>query len=742
MVNPISQQTQQQIQSLSPDAYSRLSDALNRFAGGRGLAYLHGPEEFALAQQVIRETGMDRSVDRGMAMEQWKTQMKTPGDYVKDGVYYGTPTTQTPSWYTDFKAGIQPPSNQDVAMGKTNSQVQQPYLQQEQIGVYQGIPETKIYYYEPSTNLKREATQSEFDWFQQQTSVLRASTQPVPFWQVPLSKVSGEVQQIGRNIKQDFLGGVERIRPLVEPIVEKIPPEIREFGKVTEPAGVVNWNSFSKTQQNDILNAMSPSQREAFITQLQNQQIVAFPKQVTDILAKGIITAGKYVGEKTIPILKAGEWRGFDISPIGRLETGIRKTLLEPSPIISESTAKELISTGLLFEAFSPLFSSMVAKKGKTQVQIQTAGQKFKSPELSKEEYEKFLTDVGRRLQTYNKQSRMDFIRTQVNRFKDNEKTLNEFKKYLDAVFGKQEADALFKEVVVQEYGELLGTSIPTAPRIVTGVTGTESAYAGAGTYETTGFFAPQVKGKLATLQLQQSKFQEKYLVKPQEQYLTKSNILTGQKEATISMLGLGLKTSLITKQEQQSQQKYEQPQKYVESFKFIQSQPQRYAQKQVQRQILMPKVIQNFYRPIKQITKPGEDIFFKPSRKPTSIKLVGKPIKSTELSYLVYTRKAKKPMLVSTKPLSRGEALALGVRATKTTARASFQLIPTKAKATSLGLAPITEKQVYGFGFRPPIKKGKTGARDTFIQLRSTRLGTRAEVRAVQSYKRRSGIW
>jgi len=160
-----------------------------------------------------------------------------------------------------------------------------------------------------------------------------------------------------------------------------------------------------------------------------------------------------------------------------------------------------------------------------------------------------------------------------------------------------------------------------------------------------------------------------------------------------------------------------------------------------VPRQMLVPRQIQVPQQVPRIVPKIGIPII--PILTKTKSKLLaGKPIKSTELSYLVYTRKAKKPMLVSTKPLLRGEALALGVRATKTTARASFQLIPTKAKATSLGLAPITEKQVYGFGFRPPIKKGKTGARDTFIQLRSTRLGTRAEVRAVQSYKRRSGIW
>jgi len=164
--------------------------------------------------------------------------------------------------------------------------------------------------------------------------------------------------------------------------------------------------------------------------------------------------------------------------------------------------------------------------------------------------------------------------------------------------------------------------------------------------------------------------------------------------------------------------------------------------QAQIPRQMLVPRQIQVPQQVPRIVPKIGIPII--PILTKTKSKLLaGKPIKSTaELSYLVYTRKAKKPMLVSTKPLSRGEALALGVRATKTTARASFQLIPTKAKATSLGLAPITEKQVYGFGFRPPIKKGKTGARDTFIQLRSTRLGTRAEVRAVQSYKRRSGIW
>jgi hypothetical protein len=109
---------------------------------------------------------------------------------------------------------------------------------------------------------------------------------------------------------------------------------------------------------------------------------------------------------------------------------------------------------------------------------------------------------------------------------------------------------------------------------------------------------------------------------------------------------------------------------------------------------------------------------------------------------YLVFTKKFGKPLLLTKAPIEKGKALALGVKVTKSSARASFELVPTKRKAVFSPLQPITETKVYSMGFRAPIRKGRLQPSQLkFVQKRSTRLGTRAEVLAVKSY-RRSGIW
>jgi len=110
---------------------------------------------------------------------------------------------------------------------------------------------------------------------------------------------------------------------------------------------------------------------------------------------------------------------------------------------------------------------------------------------------------------------------------------------------------------------------------------------------------------------------------------------------------------------------------------------------------------------------------------------------------YFVLTKKQGKPTVITPKPLIKGEALAFGVKYTKKTERATFKLVPTKMKPTRIQIKPLTESQVYKMGYRPPVRKGRVlPSTTTFIQKRPTRLGTKAEVKAVQSYKTRKGIW
>jgi hypothetical protein len=116
---------------------------------------------------------------------------------------------------------------------------------------------------------------------------------------------------------------------------------------------------------------------------------------------------------------------------------------------------------------------------------------------------------------------------------------------------------------------------------------------------------------------------------------------------------------------------------------------------------------------------------------------------KQPSKSYLVLSKKRGKPFLITPKPLTKGEALAIGVKFTKRTERATFKLIPSREKPIKMGIAPLTETQVFRLGYRLPIRKGKVlPVTGTFIQRARTRMGTREERRAIQSYRTKSKGW
>lgn len=115
---------------------------------------------------------------------------------------------------------------------------------------------------------------------------------------------------------------------------------------------------------------------------------------------------------------------------------------------------------------------------------------------------------------------------------------------------------------------------------------------------------------------------------------------------------------------------------------------------------------------------------------------------RAAEQGYLVFTKKSKKPILISSAPLPKGEALYLGRKATKDSLRATFYLVPTRQKAVERNLPRITENDVFRSGYRLPIKKGRVQPDNlVFIQKRATRLGTRNERVSIQQ-ARRNSIW
>ena len=117
---------------------------------------------------------------------------------------------------------------------------------------------------------------------------------------------------------------------------------------------------------------------------------------------------------------------------------------------------------------------------------------------------------------------------------------------------------------------------------------------------------------------------------------------------------------------------------------------------------------------------------------------------KISPMGYYVLTMKRKKPVLITPSPLSKGQALSFGVRATSQTPRATFKLIPTAKAPSKIKIKPMTELEVFGRGFRTPIRKGKLQPVSlTFIQKKQTRMSSLLEYKSIQSYKGgRKKIW
>lgn len=144
--------------------------------------------------------------------------------------------------------------------------------------------------------------------------------------------------------------------------------------------------------------------------------------------------------------------------------------------------------------------------------------------------------------------------------------------------------------------------------------------------------------------------------------------------------------------------------------------------------------------------------IIIKP--KPTApIKEVKAPSvkKPTPKAFIVTTKKAKREVEVSRVPLAKGEALYLGQKVARGTARASFRLREVKSAPKTLGLPSIGEGQLAGLGFRAPIKRGVPQVgKDIYVQRRSLRISSPGEIREItrkgistrKAKKSRNKIW
>lgn len=111
------------------------------------------------------------------------------------------------------------------------------------------------------------------------------------------------------------------------------------------------------------------------------------------------------------------------------------------------------------------------------------------------------------------------------------------------------------------------------------------------------------------------------------------------------------------------------------------------------------------------------------------------KGLKEKISSFFVATKTRGEEKVISPFGLTRGEALSLGKRYTKSKAEATLRLIPSKTAPRTLGLKPITEKQLFAAGYRVPLKGGKPQfGKDTFIQLKTARITTPGEKREISA--------
>lgn len=206
-------------------------------------------------------------------------------------------------------------------------------------------------------------------------------------------------------------------------------------------------------------------------------------------------------------------------------------------------------------------------------------------------------------------------------------------------------------------------------------------------------------------------------------------------KEVLITETKQLLKTEQLFKQEQLFQSKQEQ------ILRNKQEQILRNKQEQMLKNklttLMSPQLSQRPQEPIRKVTEklkpPLSKKFIFPSdkKKKSNLKLKQSP------GFYVLTMKRKKPVLITSKPLSKEQALSFGVSYTKGTERATFKLVPTKREAVKINIKPITETEVMQMGYRAPVKRGKVLPTNlTFVQKRPTRMGTIKETKAIQSYK------
>ena len=148
-------------------------------------------------------------------------------------------------------------------------------------------------------------------------------------------------------------------------------------------------------------------------------------------------------------------------------------------------------------------------------------------------------------------------------------------------------------------------------------------------------------------------------------------------------------------------------------------------------------------------VPRPSSRVYPRPTPRPNNKKpkdnvFVAKKSKGkSKLGYYVVTKKMKNPFLITPRPLTKGQALAVGTAYTRKTSRASFKLVPTTREPISIAIRPMKETEVYSLGFRAPIKKGRTQpSTNIFIQKLNTRMGRRSEQQDISSYRKRKGLW
>jgi hypothetical protein len=105
---------------------------------------------------------------------------------------------------------------------------------------------------------------------------------------------------------------------------------------------------------------------------------------------------------------------------------------------------------------------------------------------------------------------------------------------------------------------------------------------------------------------------------------------------------------------------------------------------------------------------------------------------KGPGMSYLVKTRSRGKEVLLATKPLVKEEAIYLGAKVSRGTARASFELVPIAGEARG-GMFPRMTEAEARREFRYPIRGGRPTMEPLkFVQPSATRISSRGEIKEI----------